>query len=150
MSLITADFFRDYHTQTAERFPDSRLTPHIFNAEEELISILGDSVFEEVEAIAELPAPDKLQTRKLTAFKNAAAELTMYSLIPSLNLHVTDQGIQTSEKQAEFGGTGYQTLSANQVKILQAVYYDKAYELISKYIPSTGGLLPVYSGASNE
>jgi hypothetical protein len=148
MSLITPQFFRDYHTQTVDRFPDPRVTPHIFNAEEELITLAGETAVEEVEAIAELPESErsKADARKLTAFQNAAAELTMYSLIPSLNLNVTDQGIQTGEKQVEFGGSGYQTLSANQVEKLQSVYYEKAYKLISRYIPTGGGVLPVFTG----
>jgi len=146
MSLIDAAYFQGYHKQKEADFPTDFIGKHIPNAEVELMLLTGD-LFDEMETLAgkDPGSLDTKETRKLTVFKNAAAELVMASVIPQLNLVVTDGGVLQSNEQSELGTT-VKVLSPSQTQKLIAIYKDKAERLISVYLPSIGGLTSAWTG----
>lgn len=146
MSLITAGYFRDYHRQKEPDFPDDFINLHIPNAEVELM-LLCDDLFDEIEVLAEQDpgSLDKKEIRQLTVFKNAAAEFTMASVIPQINLQVTEGGVLQSNEQSDMGTT-VKVLSPTQTQKLIDIYKSKAERFISVYVPTAGGLTAAYTG----
>lgn len=151
MSLITATNFRDYHKKKDTDFPDSLVNLHITNGENEIINIVGESVLESVEALAEKETRTPKEERQLQNFINALCELTMCSLLPVLNEIPSDMGLMiASNTGAKFGEGGFQIASPSQIDKMISQHRDQANRLISKYSTTAGGILPTAVDGDDE
>jgi hypothetical protein len=151
MSLIDADYFRSYHKKDETYFPDTQVSAHIPNAEGELIDIVGETIFEAVEALDEQETRTAKEERQLVNFKNALAELTMCSILPGINEVPSEVGMMLgSNTGGKFGEGGFQIASPNQVKVMIEMHYNQAVKLVQRYIPATGGILAAVIDGDDE
>lgn len=143
MSLIDAAFFQTYHRQKEEDFPTDFLGLHIPNGEIDLMDLVGDEVYSEVEAILEKPEGErsKDESRKLRAFQNAEAELTIADVIPDVNLVVADTGIIQSSHTVSFGEGTFKIASPKDIEKLVELYKQKAARLVDRYVDGSLGIV---------
>lgn len=143
MSLIDAGYFQTYKKQKEEDFPATFLELHIPNGEIDLMGMVGDEAYAEVEAIKEKAEAErtKKEKRKLRAFQNAEAELTMADVIPDINLVVGDMGIIQSSHTQNFGQGTFKIASPEQIEKLVEMYKNKAARLVDRYVEGTLGIV---------
>lgn len=143
MSLIDSTFFQSYHRQKEEDFSTTFLDLHIPNAEIDLMNMVSDEVYADAEAILEKPENErtKEEKRKLKAFQNAEAELTMADVIPDINLVVGDSGIIQSSHTQDFGQGTFKIASPKDIDNLVEMWQKKATRLLDRYVEGSMGIV---------
>ena len=136
MSLIDYNFFLSHHVLPSKDVPQTAFNTHVILAEKKLTEWTG-STYSEVEEI-DPNTTDKKEQKKLTLFKAAEAELTMYYLIGKLGTRINELGIARSVTSEKMGaGASTSVAGPREIKLIKQTYLDNAADYLSDYIPDT-------------
>jgi hypothetical protein len=147
MYIIDETYVLNRHGQKPDDFPTGLIDSHPYDADEELRAITSDTDVDEVVGIAEKTEGERSteEKRKLTAFKNAAAELVFFFILPKINVVVSAEGVVTSAQSQKFGDATFKVATPKEIAEFQLQYLTAARKAVRRWAKSTGGILPVSS-----